>query len=155
MLVDEYIHIIKDEFPYLFSKYAFKIVHSEQERRYRYNAGIESEIYKVRMLFSRQQGAGVFYLGPLSAPFANEYSYQWITMANLLMYLSHKRINWDVVSKYKDEDSIRPVMQLLSEKFEVFCPKVLDMFSSAEVIAVWKPSYEQYIDNVYKESHKA
>jgi len=149
MLVEEYIQIIEEEFSYLFTRYGFSVTYSEQVKRYRYRAGIESKICK--MLFVREQGAGLIYLGPLSAPFLNEYSNQWIEIANLLMYLTHQRINWDMVNDYEGEARIRPIMKLIADKLEPFCNKVFEMFSSNEMIATWKPKYEQYIDQIFNE----
>lgn len=158
MLVKEYIQIIKGEFPYLFSQYGFEFTHSEQEKKYRYKAGIESKIYNMKLMFSRQQGGGVFYLGPQSASFHVEYPYpkelgipyEWVTMDHLLIYLTRQRFNWDVVSQYEGEDRIRPVMRLLSEKFESFCPKAFEMFSSKEAMETWKFDYEKVLDQILK-----
>ncbi len=67
MLVEEYIQIAKDEFPYLFDEYGFKVVHTYQGEgrdRGRYAFGIESDTYKMRIFFSRQQGGEQFSSGP-------------------------------------------------------------------------------------------
>jgi hypothetical protein len=156
MLVEEYIQIAKEAFPYLFDEYGFKLVYSYQgEGRDlgRYAFGIESAIYRMRILFSRQQGAGMIYFGQLTAPFANEYSYLWIVNdGNLLMYLNRQRVDWSELDPYTDEDHIRPGFQLISRLFKPHCPGVLEMFSSEEAIATWKPQYEQYIDKAYREN---
>lgn len=53
MLVEEYIQIAKDEFPYLFEEYGFKVVYTE-EGEGRDAFGLESDMYKMRIFFSQQ-----------------------------------------------------------------------------------------------------
>jgi hypothetical protein len=147
MFVEDYVKIIEEEFSYLFDRYGFKVVYSEQKNNNKYRAGIESKICKI--LFVREQGAGVIYLGPPTAPFLNEFGNSWIEIANLIMYLTQEKIDWNKVDKYKGENRIRPIMKLLANIFEPHCPKALEMFSSNEMIARWRPMYKQYIRQVY------
>ena len=158
MLVEEYIQIAKEEFPYLFDEYGFRIVYTYQgEGRDlgRYDFGIDSDIYKMRIRFSREQGGGVIDFGPLSASFYHKRilpkefggpPYEWVALENLLWYLNRRRIDWSELEGYQDEDRIRPVFRLSSRLLKPHCPRVLEMFSSAEAIAAWKPQYEEFID---------
>ncbi len=163
MLVEEYIQIAKDEFPYLFDVSGFKILHTYQGEgrdRGRYAFGIESDMYKMRILFSRQQGGGLINFGPLSASFYAEYpypkefsyTYEWVEISNLLWYLNRQHMDWSEVERYQEEDRIRPSFQLTSRLLKPHFPGALEMFSSAEAIAAWKPQYEEFIHKAYMEN---
>ena len=155
MNVEEYINVAKDEFPYLFNNYGFELAFSLQEKTWRFAFGIESKVYQMRMLFSRQQGAGTIYLGPNLAPFNNEYSdLYWFTMGNILIYLDRKRIDWSQLDRFKGDDRIRPVFRFISKKFASHCPSVFRMFSSEAEIASWRPEFEQYIEEAFKEQNE-
>lgn len=154
MSVEEYIQIAKDIFPYLFERYQFKVVYlyQGQERDIgRYAFGMESDVFNMKILFSRQRGAGGIYFGPSSAPFANEDSNLWINEGNLLWYLQGQKVDWSELDKYKEEDRIRPAFQLISKILVQHCPQIFHMFSSVEAIAAWKPKYDEFINGIYME----
>jgi len=159
MLVDEYIQIAKDEFPYLFEQ-DFKFLYKYQgEMRDlgRFAFGIESANYHMRILFSRQQGGGMIYFGPLTASFYAEYPYpkelsypyEWVEIAKLLRYLNQKPLDWSVLDRYQGEDQIRPSFHLISQSLMHHFPGVLEMFSSADAIDKWKPQYQEFFHKVH------
>jgi hypothetical protein len=147
MLVEQYVKIALEEFPYLFNEYGFKqayLYQGEGRDLGRYAFGIESNIYKMKMLFSRQRGGGSIYIGR-TAPYNNEDSYLWFGTWNILKYLNQKPIDWSSLDRNTEEDQIRLVCRLISESFKPHCPHILEMFSSEEAIASWKPAYDKYI----------
>ncbi len=154
MLVEEYIQIAKEEFPYLFNEYGFKVVHTYQGEgrdRGRYAFGIESDLYKMRIFFSRQVASGIIYFGPSSALFFDQH-FEWVDIANLLWYLNRQKIDWSEVLRYQEEDSIRPDFRLQSRLLKPHCPKIFEMFSSPEAIAAWKPQHDEFIHKAFLEN---
>jgi len=142
MLIKEYIEILEDEFQYLFAQHGFKVTYSEQVKPYEYRVGFESKT--CRILFVRERGEGVIFLGTPTAGFYNEDDEQWFPLLGVINYLTREKIDWDIVGEYKDEERIRPTMRLISLKFKPICAEVFGMFSSTEVITTWKSEYKQY-----------
>ena len=142
MLIKEYIEIIQDEFPYLFTLYGFKVTYSEQVKPYECRVGVESET--CRMLFVRERGEGVIFLGHLTVGFYNEDNDEWMSLVGMINYLTRKKIDWSLINEYRDEERIRPGMRLVSQKFEPLCAEMLEMFDTNEKISTWKPKYKQY-----------
>jgi hypothetical protein len=67
MSLEEYLQTAKDEFPYLFEEYRFKMVFKELEEvqglgRGGDAFGLESDMYKMRILFTRRGGGMEFSL---------------------------------------------------------------------------------------------
>ncbi len=59
MPLEKYLQTAKEEFPYLFEEYGFKVVFKEEGegRDWGRDAfGLESNIYKMRIFFSQQGG---------------------------------------------------------------------------------------------------
>jgi len=87
---EEYYQNARDEFPYLFDEYGFKVVFREEGEgrdRGRDAFGLESDMYKMRIFFSRHGGGDVIFFGPVSALFFDEH-FEWILLVNLLYYLN-------------------------------------------------------------------
>ncbi len=158
MLVGEYIQTAKDEFPYLFDEYGFKVVYTEEGEgrdRGRDAFGLESDIYKMRIFFSRHGGGDVIFFGPLNALFFDEH-FEWIMLVNLLCYLNRQPIDWSELERARKKDPLgkeadRVYFRLQSRLLKPHCPRILEMFSSPEAIAAWKPQYEEAIHKEYME----
>ncbi len=160
MLVEEYIQIAKDEFPYLFDEYGFKVVHTYQGEgrdRGRNAFGLESDMYKMRILFSRRGGGNIIYFGPMSASFYDDPSsytsgvpyYEWVDIARLLVYLNRQHIDWSELERAREKDrkeksQMRLSFKLQSRLLKPHCPRILEMFSSPEAIAAWKPQHDEF-----------
>lgn len=147
----EYGQIVRREFSFLFQEpFHFVVVHTEQTSRQRYAIGIESQVQNVRMLFSRQQGGGCIYLGTMHAPFDNYYSDQlWVEIANLIMFLVYQEFDWKPFERYTGEERVSPVLRHLASLFRPLCPRAFEMFSSEEVIALWRPEYERFLEGLF------
>jgi len=155
MNIKEYTKIIKKEFSFLFKKYGFKIVHSEEFRSGYgwFHIGLESKA--CRILFAREQGGGNIFIGNLDAPFNDDNDERWVHLLNLLSYILNKKWAWTFLDKLSPNERIVAWLSFNSRELEPICGQILEMFSSEEAIATWRPSYDQYIDRVYKEGHNA
>ncbi len=159
MPLEKYLQTAKEEFPYLFEEYGFKVVFKEEGegRDWGRDAfGLESNIYKMRIFFSQQGGGNLIFFGPLSALFFNEH-FEWVEIANLLWYLNRQRIDWSELEQAikkdpRGKDWDRVSFRLQSRLLKPHCPRILEMFSSPEAIAAWKPHYEEFIDKEYREN---
>ena len=145
MTIKEYLILIKKTFPYLFKKYEFKVVYSEEYRPGYgwFKIGLESKT--CRILFVREQGGGIMFLGPIDAPFNNEDDDRWVVALTLLAYLLKKKWDWRFLDKLHPKDSAFAWLSYNARELEPFCGQVLEMFRSSEIIAEWKPAYKKYL----------
>ncbi len=168
MQIEEYIQIAKEEFPYLFEEYGVKVVFKEEGegRDWGRDAfGLESDMYKMRIFFSQRGGGNRIFFGPLSAsfyvddPYPKEFGipYEWVGLPNLLWYLNRQDIDWSELEQAikkdpRGKDWDRVSFRLQSRLLRPHCPRILEMFSSPEAIAAWKPQHDEFIHKAFLEN---
>lgn len=162
--MEKYIQTVKDEFPYLFGEYGFKVVFREEEEIQGFGRGgdafgLESDIFKVRILFTRRGGGDGIMFGPISASFyvddpssymITNKPFEWVGLPNLLWYLNRQHTDWSELEQERKKpllkrDTARVSFRILSRLLKPHCPRVFEMFSSPEAITAWKPDYKRYI----------
>ena len=151
MNINEYSQLIKGEFSYLFDEYGFKLVFiSENHDHFSvFRVGLQSDI--CRILFVREQGAGVSFLGTPNAPFENEMNEQWVSLIGLLGYFLNKDFDWTFLNTIPQSRRIQSSLSFSSKQFRPHCKQMIEMFTSQEIMASWKPAYKQYIkDRVHR-----
>ncbi len=157
-MLEKYFQTAKEEFPYLFEEYGFKVVYQEEGegRDWGRDAfGLESDMYKMRIFFSQHGGGDVIFFGPLSALFFDEH-FEWVGLPNLLWYLNRQRIDWSELEQEgkkppTKQELIRVSFRIQSKLLKPHCLKILEMFSSPEAIAAWKPQYKEALHKDYME----
>ena len=152
MNIDEYSQLIKDEFFYLFEEYGFKLVYiREHQNRFTvFRIGLQSNACKI--LFVREQGAGVPFMGPLSAPFENEVDEQWVSLIGLLSYILRIDFDWSFLNTTPQSKRIQASLSFSSKQFKPHCRQMIEMFSSQENVAKWRPVYKLYIKEKIRQS---
>jgi hypothetical protein len=164
MPLEKYVQTAKDEFPYLFEEYRFKVVFREEEEEQGLGRGgdafgLESDIYTMRILFSTRGGGDGIMFGPRSASFyvddPSSYMltgipFEWLMLTGLLWYLNHQCIDWSELEQTRKKDLFgketqRVSFRIQSRLLKPHCPRIFEMFSSLEAIATWKPDYERHI----------
>ena len=145
MNIDEYSQLIKDNFNYLFEEYGFNVVyiHEPRSRHKVFRVGLQAEFCKI--LFVREQGAGVSFLGTSNAPFNNEMNENWVSLIGLLGYILRKDFDWTFLNTIPHRQRIESSLLFSSNQFRPYCGEMIEMFSSQENMAKWKPAYKQYI----------
>ncbi len=141
MDIEEYTQILKKEFSFLFEKCGFSVVYSEKklENYFVFRIGIQSNT--CRILFVREQGAGVIFLGTPNAPFANEMNEQWITLIGLLGYKLNKGFDWSFLDTIPPSQRPRALLAFSAKQFEPHCSQLVEMLSSEEKMKEWLPNY--------------
>ncbi len=142
MTLEEYVKLIMKEYSYLFSRYRFKVVHKEEYRPGYFSIGLESDV--CRILFAGEQGGGVMYLGTIDAPFRYEDHPKWVLVLNLLSYLLQKEWDWSFLKEKSPSERTAAWESFMAKEFEPVSAQILDMFRSPEVVAHWRPVYEEY-----------
>jgi hypothetical protein len=152
MNIDEYAQLIKKNFYYLFEEYGFSNVYiCEIHNRHKvFRVGIQSEICKI--LFVREQGAGVSFLGTSNAPFENEMNENWISLISLLGYILKKEFDWTFLNTLSRSQQIEASLSFSSSQFKPHTKQMIEMFSSQENVAKWKSAYKQYIKEKVRRS---
>jgi hypothetical protein len=164
MSLEKYIQVAKEEFPYLFHEYEFQVVFKEEEEMQGLGRGgdafgLESDMYKMRILFSRRGGGDGIMFGPTSASFYVDdpssfmltgVPFEWVEIANLLWYLNRQHADWSELEQERKKpltkrDLSRVSFRIQSRLLKPHCPRVFEMFGSSDAIAAWKPDYERYI----------
>jgi hypothetical protein len=143
--IDEYSRLIQERFPYLFKEYGFRISYSKEYRLGYgwFRIGLESK--KCRILFAREQGGGIMFLGAADAPFNNEDDTRWVPMLNLLAYLLNKQWDWRFLDGLPQDERVTTWLAFNAKELEPMCEQVIEMFRSTEVVAEWKPKYDEFI----------
>ena len=152
MNIDEYAKLIKEKFNYLFEKYGFSDVYIREIQNHHkvFRIGLQSDVCKI--LFVREQGAGVAFLGTSSAPFEDEMNEEWISLISLLGYILKKEFDWTFLNTLSRSQQIEASLSFSSSQFRPYCKQITEMFSSRENIAKWKPAYKQYIKEKVRRS---
>ena len=145
MNIDEYSQLIKGEFLYLFEDYGFNLVYIREIQNCFnvFRIGLQSDV--CRILFVREQGAGVSFLGTLSAPFENEMNEQWVSLMGLLSYILKTEYDWSFLNAIPKSQRIQSSLSFSSKQFRPYCHQLIEMFNSKESVAKWKPAYKQYV----------
>jgi len=145
MNIDEYSQLIKEEFLYLFEEYHFSFVYiREHQNRFTvFRIGLQSDMCKI--LFVREQGAGVPFLGTLNAPFENEMTDQWVSLIGLLSYILKTDFNWSFLNNIPSSQRVQSSLSFSSKQFRPHCRQMIEMCASQESMANWKPTYKQYV----------
>ena len=145
MNIDEYIQLIKEKFDFLFEKHEFNVVYvREVQNRHRvFRVGLLSSVCKI--LFVREQGAGVSFLGTLDAPFENEMNEQWVSLMGLLGYILKEDFDWTFLDTLSYAQRIEASLSFSSSQFKPYCKQMMEMFSSLANVASWKSAYKQYV----------
>jgi len=145
MNIDEYSHLIKNEFSYLFEEYGFRVVYIReiQKRVSVFRIGLQSDVCKI--LFVREQGAGVSFLGTPNAPFDDEMNGQWVTLIGVLSYILKQDFDWDFLNTVPHNHRIQSSLAFSAKQFRPECGQLIKKFRSQEIMAEWKPAYKQYI----------
>lgn len=148
MTIEEYLTLIKENFPYLFTEFAFDVVHQEEYRPSYgwFRIGLESPI--CRILFAREQGAGVMLLGPFAAPFDNENDPQWVDVMGLLAFILKMEWDWSFLDNVPFKEKHKDSMAFVSRQLKPVCEEVLKMFRSPETITEWRHEYDQFIHEI-------
>jgi len=152
MHLEEYVALIQRYFFYLFDDYGFRIVYKEEYRKGHgwFRVGIESD--KVRILFVREGGGGVLFLGTLSAPFGNEDAPQWANMLHLLSFVLQETVDWRFADGVPSTERPAVILSFYAEKLYPVCAQMLSMFASQDAIASWWSAYERYLDEMFSSS---
>ena len=145
MEIDEYSHLIKNEFSYLFEEYGFDFVYiRENQNRFSvFRIGLQSDICKI--LFVREQGAGISFLGTPIAPFDDEMNGQWVTLIGLLSYILKQDFDWEFLNTVPQNQRIQSSLAFSAKQFRPKCKQMTEMFRSQKIMEKWKPAYKQYI----------
>jgi hypothetical protein len=145
MGIVEYSQLIRDVFSFLFEDFGFSIVYSkEQKSRFKIlRAGLQSDMCKI--LFVREQGAGVIFLGTPTAPFENEMNEQWVSSIGLLSYLLKKDIDWNFLNTIPHHKRVKASLEFSAQMIQTHFESLIGMVSSIEKMEKWKPDYQQYV----------
>lgn len=146
MYIDEYITIIKKEFYYLFEECEYKIVFAQEKQQQVvvFRIGIQSNVCKI--LFVREQGGGVIFLGHPNASFENEISDMWVSLVGALNYTMQKEFDWTFLENIPDRQKRRRAyLAFLARQFKPYCKQLTKTFHTEEKIKAWKIGYKTYI----------
>jgi len=148
MKIEEYTTIIQHAFFYLFAEYGFQVMYRKVYGPAAdwYRVGLESQTHPARFLFERERGAGVIFLGPLSAPFDEVSDSQWILLMNLLGYILKKEWDWSFAEQSFETERPSIVLSFCADQLYPVYAQILDMVKSQDAIARWRPAYEQYLE---------
>ena len=91
-------------------------------------------------------------MGPLSAPFENEVDEQWVSLIGLLSYILRIDFDWSFLNTTPQRKRIQASLSFSSKQFKPHCRQMIEMFSSQENVAKWRPVYKLYIKEKIRQS---
>lgn len=141
--IKTYVDLVEKHFSFL-KNCGFRIVYQNEYRPGYgwFRIGMESA--SARILFVRERGAGVLFIGPLFAPFHDEENPLWINIVQLLSFILKEKINWSLAENMKEGERVEAVFSFYAEKLRPVCNQVLSMFATQEAITSWYPLFEQW-----------
>lgn len=146
MLLKDFISVIENAFPYLFEKYGFRIVKSEQYVKGYYEGcvvGLESDACRIAFVHEEPGYPGAV-IGTLEDDFGN--FAEWVNLSDLLFYLRKEPLRWEHPYKrgLRYDEYVAEALSLLSERLEPLCEDVLRMFVDKDSKTRWKARCDQY-----------